>query len=106
HLTRQRLDGGEATLDMLANDLRIPARTLQRRLDSLDMNFRSLLERVRKAQALVYLNESRLPLAQVAQKLGFANQGPFHRAFKRWTGDSPGAYRRSKNERESDPLRP
>lgn len=92
-LVKKHLEQGGATLDMLAADLNMPARTLQRRLDSLDLSFRKLVERVRKMQAIGYLQDTRMPLSEIAATLGFANQGTFNRAFKRWTGRSPGEYR-------------
>ncbi|KGM40469.1 hypothetical protein JY96_11610 [Aquabacterium sp. NJ1] len=92
-LLRKRLSNGEVTLEMLAADLHMPPRTLQRRLDGLNMSFRKLVERVRKMQAVTYLQDTRMPLAQIATALGFANPGTFHRAFKRWTGRSPGEFR-------------
>ncbi|RZI79505.1 MAG: helix-turn-helix domain-containing protein, partial [Microbacterium sp.] len=32
-------------------------------------------------------------VAQLAERLGFSEPSAFHRAFRRWTGSSPGAYR-------------
>lgn len=103
-LVRQRLDSGEATLEMLATDLNMPPRTLQRRLDGLDLTFRKLVERVRKMQAITCLQNTRMPLADIASALGFANQGTFNRAFKRWTGRSPGDYRRRNKRQDAPPT--
>ena len=94
-LLKVRLDEGLATLDALAADMSLPPRTLQRRLDGLGLNFRMLVDRVRKAQAMSYLQETSLPLVHISMALGFANPGTFHRAFKRWTGQSPGEFRRT-----------
>lgn len=102
-LVKKRLDSGDATLEMLATDLHMPPRTLQRRLDGLDLTFRKLVERVRKMQAITCLQDTRMPLADIASALGFANQGTFNRAFKRWTGRSPGDYRR-RNKRQDAPA--
>jgi AraC-like DNA-binding protein len=54
-----------------------------------------VVERVRKNLALKYLNDSRLSLLDIALMLGFTNQTSFHHAFKRWTGQSPGEFRRA-----------
>lgn len=94
-LLKMRLDRGESpVLDALATDLDLPPRTLQRRLDEAGFNFRKLVERVRLTQAMGYLQATDTPLAEIAAKLGFANVGTFHRAFKRWTGSAPGEVRR------------
>lgn len=100
-LLKMRLDRGEApTLDALAADLEMPPRTLQRRLDEADLTFRKLTERVRLTQAVSYLQATDVPLAEIAAKLGFANVGTFHRAFKRWTGRAPGDVRRGIGARD------
>ncbi|UTH75705.1 AraC family transcriptional regulator [Chromobacterium sp. IIBBL 290-4] len=49
--------------------------------------------RIRRAQAL--LRESRLPLAEVAARVGYDSDAAFQRAFKRLTGQPPGEYRRA-----------
>ena len=69
-------------------------RTLQNRLEASGMSFRSVVDRVRQSEAESYLRESRLPLIDIALALGFANQTSFQHAFKRWTGKSPGEFRR------------
>ncbi|HCB38720.1 MAG TPA: AraC family transcriptional regulator, partial [Gammaproteobacteria bacterium] len=41
-----------------------------------------------------YLNDPNMSLVDVAFLLGFSEQSPFTKAFKRWTGETPGEYRR------------
>lgn len=93
-LLTAHLGQGEVTLAALAAELKISPRTLQSRLEDSGLSFRSVVERVRKHQAERYLGDPRLSLTQIAQMLGFANQTSFHHAFKRWTGQSPGEFRR------------
>lgn len=93
-LLAAHLGQGEVTLVALAAELQISPRTLQSRLEESGVSFRSVVERVRKNQAVQYLNDSRLSLMQIALMLGFSNQTSFHHAFKRWTGQSPGEFRR------------
>lgn len=79
-------------LETLARALHMSQRTLQRRLADEGIAFDALLDDVRRERAHVLL-ERALPLAEVSAELGFADVSAFSRAFKRWTGSSPGAYR-------------
>ncbi len=93
-LLKRQLDRGDVTLASLASELKVSPRTLQSRLEESGLSFRALVDRVRKTQAEAYLKDSRLPLIEIALMLGFANQTSFQHAFKRWTGKSPGEFRR------------
>jgi AraC-like DNA-binding protein len=93
-LIQERLDDGRLSLDVVAGALNMPARTLQRRLEEAGLNFRLLVDDARKAAAEHYLRDTNMPLAEMAVALGFADHASFNRAFKRWTGSSPGAFRR------------
>lgn len=68
--------------------------TLQRRLAADGTSFQALKDALRRDLAIVRLHTSTSPLAAVAHELGFADSAAFQRAFKHWTGSSPGAYRR------------
>jgi AraC-like DNA-binding protein len=68
--------------------------TLQRRLASEGSSFQSLKDELRRDTAIVRLHTSTVPLATLADELGFADSAAFQRAFKGWTGSAPGAYRR------------
>jgi AraC-like DNA-binding protein len=39
------------------------------------------------------LREGRVPIEELAARLGFSEPSAFHRAFRRWTGGTPGSYR-------------
>jgi AraC-like DNA-binding protein len=54
-----------------------------------------MVDDVRKAHAQHLLRDTRLSLAELASALGFADSASFNRAFKRWTGSSPGVFRRA-----------
>jgi AraC-like DNA-binding protein len=90
-----RLGSGTASARRVAADLGMSPRTLQRRLDDHGLTWRALLDRVRVEAARVYLAESPLEVGEIALRLGFAETRAFSRAFRRWTGRSPGEYRRS-----------
>lgn len=77
-----------------ADALHMAASTLQRRLAADGTSFQALKDRLRRDLAIVRLNTSAVPLAALADELGFADSAAFQRAFKSWTGSAPGAYRR------------
>ena len=68
-------------------------RTLQRRLGEEGTSFAALVDEARHALSRELLGGTDLPLVEVASNLGFAEFATFSRAFKRWTGLAPGAYR-------------
>lgn len=80
---------GEPELDNVADALHLTTRTLRRRLVDVGSNFRLLLDDVRQRMAEEFLRDTNLPLSDIAQLLGYAEQSTFHRAFRRWTGDTP-----------------
>lgn len=81
------------TLDEVASRLNMSARTLQRKLSDHGFTFQQLLEQTQQHLAEQYLKDERLQLVEIAQLLGYSDQSAFTRAFKRWTGNTPKAYR-------------
>lgn len=77
-----------------ADALHMAASTLQRRLAMDGTSFQSLKDELRRDLAIVRLHTSTVSLAALADELGFADSTAFQRAFKKWTGSAPGAYRR------------
>jgi AraC-like DNA-binding protein len=86
---------GEGDLRHVARALALTERTLQRRLAEEGVQFRSLVDDVRRGLALRYLSERTMSLTEIALMLGFSEQAAFHRAFVRWTGKTPGHFRRA-----------
>jgi AraC-like DNA-binding protein len=84
--------------DAIAAQLRMSPSTLRRRLAEEAQTFRTLKDTLRRDLALRYLRRSRLSLLEIAHALGFAEASAFHRAFRQWTGVSPGEYRRSSED--------
>jgi AraC-like DNA-binding protein len=94
--TRDLLTRGiasEPSVESLARRLRVSPRTLQRQLAKEGSSVRQLADEVRRARALTLL-ESGHSISEVAHLLGFAEPSAFHRAFRRWTGKTPEAFRR------------
>lgn len=90
----QGLEQGRFTLQQTAEAVNLAPRTLQVRLQAQGLSFREVLDRVRHRMAEHHLGNLGLPLATVSARLGFADQSAFQHAFKRWTGQSPGEFRR------------
>lgn len=90
----QGLEHGRVTLQQTAEAVHLAPRTLQARLEAQGSSFREVLDRVRHRLAEHHLGNLATPLSSVAAKLGFADQSAFQHAFKRWSGQSPGEFRR------------
>lgn len=84
--------------DSLAQQLNITPATLRRRLRGEGQSFASLKDEMRSALAQSLLRESALSVAEIANELGFTESSAFHRAFRKWTHTSPGAFRRDFRE--------
>jgi AraC-like DNA-binding protein len=89
----EELRHGEPTLPQLAARLKLSERTLQRRLRQESLTLQQLLDAVRLTLAKRHLRESRESIAEISFLLGFSEVRAFHRAFKRWTGVTPNAFR-------------
>lgn len=88
------LNTPELTLNEVANRLEMPVWTLQRKLKQHNTTFKTLLDHTRRDLALIYIRDPRFSLGEIAYLLGFGYPNAFQRAFKRWTGEPPGEYRR------------
>lgn len=101
---RERLErrlARDATLERVARDLRLSARTLQRKLSELGASFQDLLEEVRKDRAHTYLSETDDPVDDIAARLGYGDPSNFRRAFRRWTGKAPSGFRAEQRARRA-----
>lgn len=98
HVTRclgPLLSGGrEPDLKTVARHLHLPAWTVRRRLADEGTQFRALLNDTRRDLAEAYIRDTASSFGEIAYLLGFASAEAFQRAFKRWTGKTPGDYRR------------
>ena len=80
--------------DDLAGVLHMSNSTLQRRLQAEGTHYQNLKDDLRRDMAIDLLSRGEMTVTQVATATGFQETSAFHRAFKKWTGVSPGAYRR------------
>lgn len=80
-------------VEEVAGQVGLATRTLQRKLTENGMTYSALVDGVRRELAERYLADPGIQMAEVAFLLGYSEQSAFQRAFKRWTGDSPGSFR-------------
>ncbi len=89
HEIGRQMELGNCSLESVADSLRMPARTLQRRLHHEGHSFRDLMDEWRRARALALVTNTRLPLSEVSDALGYSEQSVFTQAFRRWYGAAP-----------------
>ena len=98
HFDTQLLHTSEAiappTLEQVADAMHLTPRTLIRKLQREQTAYKSVLEKLRCEYAERLLQDARLKVADVAEILGYREAANFTRAFKRWYGVSPAAWRR------------
>mgnify|MGYP000377368799 CR=1 FL=1 len=90
---RSQLKQGVSRKDIVAEQMGLNARTLQRKLQQESASYQQILDEVRQELAEDYLKSTQLPLQEIAVRLGFTEARSFHRSFKTWTGKTPGEYR-------------
>jgi AraC-like DNA-binding protein len=83
------LPKGQARAKVLAGEVGVSERTFHRRLGEMGTNFTDLVDRLRHELAMRYVEDRNVRLGEVAFLLGYANQGSFSTAFRRWTGTAP-----------------
>ncbi|SLN28529.1 HTH-type transcriptional regulator VirS [Roseovarius albus] len=77
----------------VAAELGLSSRTFTRRLSQAGLTFSGILDELRGKLAKTYLAQSETSISQIAFLLGYADQAAFTTAFKRWSGQTPKAYR-------------
>jgi AraC-like DNA-binding protein len=90
------LQSGDTSIEAVAKKIGVSRQTLFRKLKAEGITFAKLLDELRHRMALHYLNEKKMAVNETAYLVGFSDPAAFSRAFKRWTGSSPGASKRSR----------
>ncbi|MFP3977903.1 AraC family transcriptional regulator [Marinobacter sp. KMM 10035] len=93
HSIQKQLMHGITRQDMVAEDLGITSRTLQRKLSQEGVSYQKLLDEVRQKMAEDYLLNSNLSIPDIALRLGYSETTSFHRKFKAVAGKTPGEFR-------------
>jgi AraC-like DNA-binding protein len=81
------------SMEKIADEFGTSVRTLRRSLKENGTTFQNIYDEVRRNLATEYLESSDLTIEYIAELVGFASGGNFYRAFKKWTGKSPTAFR-------------
>jgi len=89
----RRIAGGDTRIASVARELGTSARTLRRRLAEQGSSYQSLVELARCEAAEQYLSDPSLSIAEISYLLGYSEPSALHRAFKRWKGTTPQAFR-------------
>jgi AraC-like DNA-binding protein len=96
--------GDFPVLDEMATRLGLSARTLQRRLAELGRHYQEIVDEVRASLAIDFLRETLLSVEEVAQRVGFSDASNFRKAFRKWTGRTPGDFRRATAQEVGEPA--
>ena len=84
---------GKTDIDSVAKKLAMSKRNLQYKLKNEAISYQELLDQMRNNQAKYFLKQIELSIVEVAFLVGYSEQSTFNRAFKKWTGMTPGEYR-------------
>ena len=91
----EALHGGDSSLAAVSARMGMSARTLQRRLEEREVNYRELVDTLRRELAGSYLRDPAVSISELAFMMGFGDLTAFYRAFRRWYNTTPAGYRRT-----------
>ncbi|MCG8311816.1 MAG: AraC family transcriptional regulator [Pseudomonadales bacterium] len=83
--------------ESVAKTLNTTPQTLRRRLKQENSSYQEIKDTMRRDAAIYYLTRSQHTINEIAELMGFSEPSTFHRAFKKWTGLTPGNYRLNTN---------
>jgi AraC-like DNA-binding protein len=88
------LRGAAPSIRMIASKMNMSVRNLQMKLREEGTTYSELLAEGRRELAQEYLRDQNVPIEEITYLLGFSEPSVFHRTFKRWTGITPGVFRK------------
>jgi AraC-like DNA-binding protein len=97
---RQFPPGELPDFEGLTDELNMTPATMRRRLHEEGASYQSIKDELRRDLAISYLSHSSRSVMDIAMELGFSERSAFHRAFRKWTGASPGEFRRTASQGE------
>ncbi|MGH1370879.1 MAG: AraC family transcriptional regulator [Cellvibrionaceae bacterium] len=93
-LLEQSSNPHQTTLEDIAEQLHMTSRTLRRKLTAEGSRFQQMKDDLRRDQAIYWLSQEGISINEAGEKVGYTETASFIRAFKGWTGMSPGRYQR------------
>lgn len=99
HWLGANLTTGVPERSAAAEQFALSDRVFARRLQSQGLSYSDVVDAVRKEAACTAVADTDDTFVDIAQRLGFSEASAFNRAFKRWTGHSPGEWRATQQSR-------
>jgi len=87
-------EGAYPSADEMAGMLKISQRSMAKKLSDSGTSYQKILNDARRQKAIDYIQRGDIPVAQIAEKLGFSDSSNFRKAFRSWSGATPSAFRR------------
>jgi len=87
------------SMEQVATQMHISERTLRRKLEQQKISYREILDEVKKEQVIELLQNGRVSVEYIASLMDYSDPANFRRAFKKWTGFSPAAYRKQQKNK-------
>jgi len=79
--------------DTISDQMHLTASTLRRKLKAEGSSYQQIKDMLRRDMAISHMQSDSMSIADIAAEVGFTEPGAFIRAFKNWTGYTPGNYR-------------
>ena len=98
-IVSQSLARRHPNIPVVARELGMSPRTLQRRLGDVGLTYARLVAQARADLARQMLGEPGPKIGEIARSVGYSDAGHFTRAFLRWTGLTPREFRRLRQDR-------
>jgi len=98
HYVFSNIGEREISISEASKFLGLSPRSLQRALREMETTFSAVIDEVKCNFALKWVREETIDLSEVAARLGFNDQSAFLKAYRRWTGQTPGEDRRRRQK--------